>query len=92
MLGPRDPALQQRLDSLMAPHIAPVEAEPVAAVLTVEAPPAADWSDEPIWEEASYAAEVQQVALDEVLDELPIDEPRVSRWARFKRWLSFFAL
>lgn len=92
MLGPRDPALQQRLDSLMAPHIAPVEAEPVATVLTVAAPPAADWSDEPIWEEESYAAEVQQGPLDEVLDELPIDEPHDSRWARFKRWLSFFAL
>lgn len=49
MLGPRAPALQQRLDDLVASRIAPIPELPVLAPVEAERLPVPDWSDEPAW-------------------------------------------
>ena len=49
MLGPRAPALQQRLDDLVAGTITPVPARTARAPIEAERLPVPDWSDEPSW-------------------------------------------
>ncbi len=97
MLGPRDSDLQQRLDSLLAGSIAPAVPaipEPAAAVAVAVAEEYADAPDraeEPGLADESSAAAPQMSQLAEEFEEPQADWPRVGRWARFKRWLSWFA-
>ena len=90
MLGPRGSDLQQRLDSLLAGNSALVAAEPAAVV--AEYAPVPDWSDEPGWGDESDAVVPQIVPLAEEFEEPLTDWPRVGRWAKVRRWLSWFAL
>ena len=92
MLGPRDPALQQRLDNLLAGHLTPLAEVAAVMVPVAEALPTSDWSDEPSWEEESYLSVTPEAASAAVPDDEPTDWPSESRWAKVKRWLGWFRL
>ena len=87
MLGPRDPDLQQRLQSLLATH-APAAAltlrEPAAVA---EPAPVPDWPAEPVWLEAERSEEMAAQAPVEDWDEVPSAKPSEGIWATLKGWL-----
>ena len=87
MLGPRDPDLQQRLQSLVTAYAPPV-VEPVwSAPAEPEGLPLPDWTDEPGWADEDFVATAQ--------DEPPVDafaQPSLTNWrnrlrAKAKAWL-----
>ena len=88
MLGPRDPDLQQRLQSLLATHApaAPLTLREPAAV--AESAPVPDWPAEPVWLEAERSEEIPDQAPVEDWDEVPLDERPKGIWATLKGWLS----
>ncbi len=103
MLGPRDPALQLRLDSLIADKPAPVAPAPLPAPVIVAYDPDPDWplklgwdADEPAEDAPAEAAgelsddQSPQPAADEAPPEW-FPEPRQGRLAAFLRsWLGRF--
>ena len=92
MLGPRDSSLQQRLDNLLAGNTAPPVAVPAAAALVEDYAAEPDWSEEPGWGDERYVSITQEAPPAAALDEEPTEWPRPSRWAKVRRWLSWFAL
>ena len=88
MLGPRDPDLQQRLQSLLATHAptAPLTLREPAAV--AKPAPLPDWPADPARLEAERSEEIPDQAPVEDWDEMPLDERPKGIWATLKGWLS----
>ena len=89
MLGPRDSDLQQRLYNLLAGNIAPAIPKPAAAVLVEEYAAEPDMLSRA---DDSDAAAPQMAPLPEEFEEPPTDWSHQGRWAKVKRWLSWFTL
>ena len=87
MLGPRDPDLQQRLQSLLATHT-PVAPETLRTPpLAPEPDPVTDWPAQPIWLAAERAEEIGSDYPGEDLADLQYDPPREGLWVKLKGWL-----
>ena len=87
MLGPRDPDLQQRLQSLLATHAPELPGPPLVSPLEVEPDAVSDWTAEPAWLAAERIEETEsQIMVVETSEALVTDRAE-GRWARLKGWL-----
>ena len=91
ILGRRDPALQQRLDNLLAGNPAPVAAPPALALPTPEPQIEPDWPEEPGWVGDDDPVTTQDSPPAEAIAQPLANRRRDRLWARVKRWLGRFA-
>jgi hypothetical protein len=85
MLGPRDPDLQQRLQSLIAGH-APVQETTWSEPKVSDEQPEVDWSEGPGWAGEDVAAVAQNEPEVEWFEPSTYMSWQALAWAKFKGW------